>query len=340
MSADQFEWYRAALAGEATTVTTTPQAGFYEWRRKKAGARHAVALWRGADGLWRVRLDGKSFDRDPDEMWTYLYHRPIPKALYDAIARGEPWPDAAPGLGHNSGENPDDPASWLNALQEEESLAAAFLRKPITTQEAADKAANWSDRVAKLGKRFAAEYERLNRPLLQEQTRIRELLLEPSKRATDLCKSLTRAQSSFLADQRRKAEEAARRAREEAEEAERDRLAQVAQEQGLTAALKESLQASINLPPPAAAKVTAGGATGRKTTLRDVPYGKVTDYVAFASQLILGSDGVIGECANPDLKACLDKIAQKMAPNYATAPEELRAGVHGVEFGLRAEARR
>lgn len=209
----------------------------------------------------------------------------------------------------------DTPEGKKAQLAEEQQLAAAFLKAPITTQELANKAANWADRVAKLGRWFGDEYERLNRPLLTEQKRIRALYLEPEKDATALAKTLTSAQTDFLWETEQKRVRQLKAAADAAEAERRAEIEKVALESGPEAALKVSLETPVAPPPGAPAKVRSGGATGRATTITTERVARVTDYFMLAAFLISGGmEGTPRDvCHNPELKALLDKLSHRMA---------------------------
>lgn len=198
-------------------------------------------------------------------------------------------------------------------LQEEERLVAVFLKSPITTQEQADKAANWADRIGKRKKWFDDEYWKINRPLVDRQTEIRTLYLRPKETAEALAKDLTRATSTFLAaEQKRLDDERAAKQREEA--ARLQALADEAREKGET--LQPDQVAAVmptTAEPPK--KATAGGATGRKTTVAVEQTGTVEDYLRFAKFLIYGTmeNPPFNYCSNADLKRVLDDLAKKVA---------------------------
>ena len=149
-----FEWWRNALAGAFGPVhENDPQPGYYRMRDGKGGAFVPVAIWHDGSGINALR-GGRPVD--PCSVWTWCCREPIAYETYVAVAeRGEPWPDAVPAIGHNSAAFGLAPPERLAAdiadlwTAARDWLAAAGA---IATQALADKAANFAERFAALGK--------------------------------------------------------------------------------------------------------------------------------------------------------------------------------------------
>src|SRR5690606_25033219 len=122
-----------------------PQPGFYRCRLHKDGPYVPVAIWKDGDKLMCLRA-GKLLERDLiDDIWTFCIRWPISEKLYREVAAGGAWPDEPPApIGHNR-VSTGDPCEDLRAeFQAEAELAQDFLKKPVTSQEHADRIAVWS----------------------------------------------------------------------------------------------------------------------------------------------------------------------------------------------------
>ncbi len=108
-----FEWWRNALAGAVGPLhENQPQPGYYRKPARHGEPAEAIAIWAEGDTLHALR-NGR--DVDPCAIWTWCCREPITYETYVAVAeRGEPWPEAVPGIGHNSGAPPTFTA-WVFA---------------------------------------------------------------------------------------------------------------------------------------------------------------------------------------------------------------------------------
>lgn len=98
---DRFTWWRNALSGSLGLIhENDPQPGYYRMRDGKGGAFVPVAIWHDGSGLNALR---RGRQVNPCSVWTWCCREPVAYETYVAVAeRGEPWPDEAPAIGHNS----------------------------------------------------------------------------------------------------------------------------------------------------------------------------------------------------------------------------------------------
>lgn len=284
-----------------------PECGYYRMR-VKGGTDLPAAIWMAGEEM--VAKVGDQM-RDPLKIWTWCGRDPIPYEQYTAVMGGGEWPDAPPkvepkpreepaGIGHN---HPEDPVEAIKAeLAGEIELAQEFLKKPITSQEDADKAATWAKRLSELesradktretlkrphleaGKKVDAEWQPIVRgagewksklkthltPWLIEQDRLERERQAEARREADRVKAEAAAAAAALDEASRAIEEADISApldpdiiaEQEAAEAEATRLAEAA-----AAAERDAAQ-----------RKTAAGRTGGKVSLRTTVIAEITDY--------------------------------------------------------------
>lgn len=164
MTADQWQWWRNALAGEVGPIhEDQPMSGFFRVRNDP------VAIWREGDDLMAERA-GKPVS-DVCALWTYAAKRPISCELYEAVAeRGEPWPDeidVPAGLGHNAPDEHAAVTDELDTLCKSWSDWLASVGGTIATQEHADKAATYAERIKQIEKRATEAHKVEKAPHLE-----------------------------------------------------------------------------------------------------------------------------------------------------------------------------
>jgi hypothetical protein len=175
--ADQWTWWRGALAGTPTPINADePGAGFYETRSKNKQSgeitRSVIAYWYAPDGsLYCKSGFGATSRMVPDltarERWPYASKRPITKETYDAVCKSGRWPDESEAAAAdrartsdgkrrpNSDAAPDQDsiegiAERISDLaREAEKIVAAGAAK---TKAESDQAADLADRLLKLEK--------------------------------------------------------------------------------------------------------------------------------------------------------------------------------------------
>lgn len=353
----QFAWYLRALAApekigtSELEIPSDAQCGY--WRRKRSKAARereperpfeAVALfygddgrlWLGVDQKWR-RPEGTLSVRDlANEAWPFFCREPVTKAAYDEYLATGRWADLPPPetkpaevpvpasdrdvtRADNAPPEMTPLEEHLIAQEEDTVLIATFLAKQLASQEEVNKASEWANRCARRAKWLRDEHKRLKAPILEAGKKLDADYLRPAEREDDLAKRLTAAQAPFLrAEEQRRRDEAAR---------------------ANAAAVKEAEAKQEPPPPPIEPpkRASAGGATGRKSTLRDVHKATVVNYVALATFLATGGDAKAepATCANTKLKELLDKTANDLAQPLADGVEQ-----HGFKVRVEKEARR
>jgi len=295
---DRWSWWQNALKGEIGNITTTPEQGYFRTRNKN-GPWEPVAIWVGDDGEWLAYRDGKEVHAD--DIWTWCCRNPISFEAYEKAMRGEGFDDEPPApVGHNSASS-DDPqeALWLEFLGEKEQ-AEEFLRKGIKTQDDADKASIWKDRIMKIKSRAAALFKAEKQPILDEGKRIddrwRSLAHDRDSETVEMVNKLRLGMEAFLkvkkaeedARQRkarqefeaaqRAAAEAARKAQESDQQSEREREAARQEAERLAAQARAAEQ-------EAEARKVNAGRTGARTTIRVEKRGEIVDYDALLMAL-------------------------------------------------------
>ncbi|MDX0262935.1 hypothetical protein GOC60_17285 [Sinorhizobium meliloti] len=291
---DWSKW-EAALAdprkigtGKLTIHPGEPWTGFFRVRRK-GGDWEPVQFWQGADGAWHAVRSNRTVDPEQvEDLFLWAVKEPISEAAYDRAIAGEGWGDEperpAAGIGHNSGADPDDPFEALRIeWADERELAFAFLKKPITSKEEADKASIWAHRLRDIAKKADKFHAAEKAPHLAKAKRVdnkwRELRDEPA----GLSKRLKQHQLAWLQEQER-----LERDRQRAAAAEAERLRHEAAEALANAGTPEEqseagakLAAAKEAEREAAYKRPQAGRTNEKTSLRTRRKGQITDLDAF-----------------------------------------------------------
>lgn len=255
---DEYQWWRDALRGVRTPIDVNhPESGFYRMRDKRHGTSKRVAIWRDASGNLMATVDGRS--ADALEIWTWCAAYPIDEATYRAVERGEPWPDAAPGIDHNT-VGLDDFDRLSAEIEEETRRALADLEATEISQQAVcDRFANWSDRIARLGKEAEGFRKAEKQPHVDAGRAVDQKWRPLTDTAQDAVKLIKAKVGEFLKAER------ARKAKEAAEAAERGE-------------------------PVPDIKANAGGAVGRSIGLRRVKTAVIENFDACLAALKDDSD--------------------------------------------------
>lgn len=276
-------WWQNALRGDFGPIHDGhPQQGFYRVREGKGGRWLPVAIW-FEDGEAVGLRDNTTID--PDRIWTWCCRNPVTFEAYDAAVKGNGWADDAPppaSLGHNL---PSDPAEKFRVeLADEEAEIKRWLATdPIKDRASADRAANWAERVAGLGKE-AEEARKIEKKPHDDGARAVQAKWKPIVDQADSLKRLLKESlGPYLRQQA--AEEAARRAAE---------------------ARKAAMNGEV-LPP---LRNASAGTAGRKVALRTVRNAIVED---FDAALTFFKE-------NPDVRDLIQRLAQKAITAGATVP--------------------
>lgn len=300
---DRYDYWRRVLNGERVPILEDdPQQGFYRLRKYKNGPWLPVAIWieqpkdedGNPDGDERVITKLESTIVDPDTVWLSCARHTVTYEDYTARIKTGEWPNEAPSpIGHNQG----DEQSLADLIKDETERAAAWLEgRKILTQADADKAGNWVDQIAALGKKAENERKFKKQPHWDAGLRVDAEYKPLTAAASQAVTNLKRALSPYLqareAEKRKEADRAAKKAREAAE------------------ASNEPVEAA----PPPATKVKAGGAAGRSVSLRSFVSADITDYRAALKHFANHDDvkTVIQKLANAAAKAGVEVPGTKI----------------------------
>jgi hypothetical protein len=325
-------WWQNALAGTIGPIHDgDPQQGYYRTRFKDK-PWEPVAIW-FEDGKWHAMRGDRQVDAS--DIWTWCCRNPISYEAYTKAIEGAGWDDEpeAPAIGHNL---PSDPFEALQVeFAAEREQAEAFMKKPITTQAEADRAAIWSKRLSTIAKRATDLHKVEKQPHLDAGRNVdnkwRELKEEPDA----ISKKLKRHMDAFLQEEARKERErqaaaraeadriqreadAARVAAEKAAKNDNDAAAIAAQNNAIAEAERLAQQAAV-AEREAQARNASAGRTGAKVSLRTFVFAEVTDFDALLMAL---KD-------RPEIKEVVDTLANRAA----------RSGVELAGMAIRSEQR-
>ncbi|MBY5692009.1 hypothetical protein HFO41_24820 [Rhizobium leguminosarum] len=333
-----WDWWSKALANPREIGKSLPvhdgdaQQGYYRTRFKDK-PWEPVAIW-FEDGKW-LAMRGEH-QVDASDIWNFACRNPITYEAYTKAIEGAGWDDEpeAPAIGHNL---PSDPFEALQVeFAAEREQAEAFMKKPITTQAEADRAAIWSKRLSTIAKKATDLHKVEKQPHLDAGRNVdnkwRELKEEPDA----ISKKLKRHMDAFLQEEARKERERQAAARLEADRIQREAdAARVAAEKAAAindndaaaiAAQNNAIAEAERLAQQAAAaereaqaRNASAGRTGAKVSLRTFVFAEITDFDALLMAL---KD-------RPEIKEVVDTLANRAA----------RSGVELAGMAIRSEQR-
>ncbi|MGO8422305.1 hypothetical protein [Rhizobium ruizarguesonis] len=328
-------WWQNALSGNIGPIHDgDPQQGYYRTRFKDK-PWEPVAIW-FEDGKWHAMRGDRQVDAS--DIWTWCCRNPITYEAYTKAIEGGGWDDEpeAPKMGHNlpADLSPFDALELEFASEKEQ--AEAFMKKPITTQAEADRAAIWSKRLSTIAKKATDLHKVEKQPHLDAGRNVdnkwRELKEEPDA----ISKKLKRHMDAFLQEEARKERERQAAARAEADRIQREAdAARVAAEKAAAkndndaaaiAAQNNAIAEAERLAQQAAAaerdaqaRNASAGRTGAKVSLRTFVFAEITDFDALLMAL---KD-------RPEIKEVVDTLANRAA----------RSGVELAGMAIRSEQR-
>jgi len=326
-------WWQNALAGTIGPIHDgDPQQGYYRTRFKDK-PWEPVAIW-FEDGKWHAMRGDRQVDAS--DIWTWCCRNPITYEAYNKAIEGAGWDDEpeAPAIGHNL---PTDPFEALQVeFAAEREQAEAFMKKPITTQAEADRAAIWSKRLSTIAKKATDLHKVEKQPHLDAGRNVdnkwRELKEEPDA----ISKKLKRHMDAFLQEEARKERERQAAARAEADRIQREAdaarvaaekaaakndndAAAVAAQNNAIAEAERLAQLAAQAERDAQARNASAGRTGAKVSLRTFVFAEITDFDALLMAL---KD-------RAEIKEVVETLANRAA----------RAGVELAGMAIRSEQR-
>ncbi|MGR9253253.1 hypothetical protein [Rhizobium leguminosarum] len=326
-------WWQNALAGNIGPIHDgDPQQGYYRTRFNDK-PWEPVAIW-FEDGKWHAMRGDRQVDAS--DIWTWCCRNPITYEAYTKAIEGAGWDDEpeAPAIGHNL---PSDPFEALQVeFAAEREQVEAFMKKPITTQAEADRAAIWSKRLSTIAKKATDLHKVEKQPHLDAGRNVdnkwRELKEEPDA----ISKKLKRHMDAFLQEEARKERERQAAARLEADRIQReadaarvaaekaaakndnDAAAVAAQNNAIAEAERLAAQAA-QAERDAQARNASAGRTGAKVSLRTFVFAEITDFDAL---LVALKD-------RAEIKEVVETLANRAA----------RSGVELAGMAIRSEQR-
>lgn len=326
-------WWQNALEGKIGPIHDgDPQQGYYRTRFKDK-PWEPVAIW-FEDGKWHAMRGDRQVDAS--DIWTWCCRNPITYEAYTKAIEGAGWDDEpeAPAIGHNL---PSDPFEALQIeFASEKEQAEAFMKKPITTQAEADRAAIWSKRLSTIAKKATDLHKVEKQPHLDAGRNVdnkwRDLKEEPDA----LSKKLKRHMDAFLQEEARKERERQAAARAEADRIQREAdaarvaaekaaakndndAASIAAQNNAIAEAERLAQQAAQAERDAQARNASAGRTGAKVSLRTFVFAEITDFDALLMAL---KD-------RAEIKEVVETLANRAA----------RSGVELAGMAIRSEQR-
>jgi hypothetical protein len=171
-----FDWYRAALKGERGPIDgDNPKAGFYR-SKSKDGTLSAVAIWYDSfTGDLRYQDNGRDVDEmKARERWPYVSKAPITEAIFWQFRDTGVWgdiDDTAQAIHADKSDDSNPEKQIADKIAEAKKAVPQYLK--IESDEAATRAQSLRSVLTSLKGEAKKAYDALNRPLLDEQKRIR-----------------------------------------------------------------------------------------------------------------------------------------------------------------------
>jgi len=256
----------------------SPEQGFYRIRFKDK-LWEPVAIWKDTTGKWIALRNGKAVDAM--QVWNWCCRNPVTAEAYENAMAGDGWADDDPTvvamMGHNVGDT-DDIETLADQIESAKQGAEAY--RDIESEEQAAKAQSLRARLNELSGQADKKREAFKKPHLEAGKAIDQKWMPLVKEAKGIADQLRKYIETFKTAQllqrrleERQREDAARKAGEDA-------------------------PAPPPLPP---VDTTIKGSYGRAATVG-------TEQVVTA---ITDQDAVYQFFRNnPDLQACLFKLAQ------------------------------
>jgi len=293
ISESPWAYWQAVLSGKEMPIHEgQPQIGYYRTKGGKGRMPEPVAIFEHEGAIVALKSNNPV---DASEIWTWVCTSPISYETYVAVAeRGEKWPDldeaVAAQIGHNN--SPLDEAEALREQIESAKAGAAEYAK-IRDDEMAARAQSLRARLLELKALVEKGHKIAKEPHLKAGREVDAKWLPVAREAEAGAKTIRTAMDAFENDKLRA-------------ERERQMTAQAAARQAQEAGRPVPVPPPVETAPAAPIK----GAYGKAASVRTIKVATVTDQDAL----------YIALRDNPDVKALLQKLAQKVVDAGATPP--------------------
>jgi hypothetical protein len=338
-----WDWWSKALVnpreiGKSLAVHDgDAQQGYYRTRFKDK-PWEPVAIW-FEDGQW-LAMRGEH-QVDASDIWNFACRNPITYEAYTKAIEGGGWDDEPEAsIGHNQPADLDPYEALVHEFASEKEQAEAFMKKPITTQAEADRAAIWSKRLSTIAKKATDLHKVAKQPHLDAGREVdnkwRDLKEEPDA----ISKKLKRHMDAFLQEEARKERERQVAARAEADRIQREAdaarvaaekaaakndndsqadAAAIAERNNVIAEADRLAQQAAQAERDAQARNASAGRTGAKVSLRTFVFAEITEF----DKLLMALKD------RAEIKELVETLANRAA----------RAGVELAGMAIRSEQR-
>ena len=331
-----WDWWRKAKADPSRIGSTDLpihadgyQCGYYRTRSREDGS------WADPVGIYPVQgvvcgfRNGKPVD-DLVDLFLWCCRYPVSFDAYKAALAGGGWADEPPRSSNAPDDaDEDDFARLQREYLAEKELIDAFLKKPIASQDDADKVAIWKKRITTIRSKAELFHKTEKQPHLDAGRAVddkwRPLKEEPNDYAKALGDHLLpwlRRQKAEEEERQRKAAAAAARIQREADEAaaaaqaEQDKADEEAargnidpdadkKREAAEEAAREAQRKADEAAREAEAKKVTAGRTGARSGLVKIKVGKVNDYEKAALALV--------KIRHKDMIELIDTLANRAA---------------------------
>ena len=286
---DQFAHWRDAVAARRGVETEkgNVRSGYYRVKGE------AMAFWRGDAGELLCWRSGKwKTPTIPDEIedaFSFAAPHPVAYEAFAAFRESGRWPDEVEPIAAPDPALPPHEAltAEIDALRDQANGWIVEI-KVVSTQEHADKAANFSEAFAKLEKRAVETHKAEKAPHLEAGRAVDAAYKPVIERAASLKTWAKGTTTAYLQAERNRiaAEERARR--EEADRIEKEAMAARVHAARIGAPPPPEVVAPPPIAPPP--QKAGAGTAGRKVALRTRAVVEVTDWRAFLTWLSTQND--------------------------------------------------
>lgn len=315
--ADQWAWYKAALAGKAPpTHDGHVESGFFWTKASKAGGRLPIGIWRDND-KFVCRVGAASSVREISETetaakWPFICGNPVPRDDYIAAYKAGVWPDGTPTaapatIAAAKSNRSDDPFERLQEdVADKLASAEAWLKSHPTagTKTEADMARNLQAELLALNKQADAMHKAEKAPILaageavETKFSFRKTIKSVGDRLRDVFSAFAVAEETRQKAEAQKRFEAERRAAEAARREAEAARAKKMNDDPIAALTDPEPELPMVPVAPEAVKVQVGGGIGRAAGLKSVWHGDIVDL-----------DACLGHFRDaPDIRDALEKL--------------------------------